>query len=165
MPMLTFINANARSLGSKVESLFDCFEEKEVDLALFTETWFKNGREQEANLADNAANYGLGAVVRKPYQSSCQRPPIWGGGVALFYKNSKTHLVEFPLVNPEDFKALACIGTVHGIEGKVFVLVCYEPPNLTANRANLMHEYIVDVVNEAKRRFQDCTVVLGGDFK
>ena len=35
---LTFINANARSLGPKMQSLADCFGEKFVDIAAITET-------------------------------------------------------------------------------------------------------------------------------
>ena len=37
---LSFINANARSLGPKLESLYDCLFEKDVDIALVSETWF-----------------------------------------------------------------------------------------------------------------------------
>ena len=35
---LSFINANARSLGPKLESLYDCLFEKDVDIALSSET-------------------------------------------------------------------------------------------------------------------------------
>ena len=162
VPTLSFINANARSLGPKIESLFDCFTETKVDLALCTETWFQNGRDQCNNLADYSGNYGLGAVIRNRTNTAANGRQY--GGVALLFKKSRAQMVEFPLVNPEDYEVLACVGTVHGIRGKVFVLTCYEPPNLTTHRANLMHEYIVDVLNEAKRPFQDCTMIMGGDF-
>ena len=35
---LNLINTNARSLCPKIDSLLDCFEELEVDLAVVTET-------------------------------------------------------------------------------------------------------------------------------
>lgn len=46
----TFINRNARSLGPKIESLFDCMHEKEADVALLTETWYQRNRDRDEEL-------------------------------------------------------------------------------------------------------------------
>ena len=42
---LSFINANARSLRPKLDSLDDCFQEKRLNFATLTETWFQDGRD------------------------------------------------------------------------------------------------------------------------
>ena len=44
------------------------------------------------------------------------------------------------------------------------MLVVYAPPNMPAVRANKLIEYISDVVGEAKRAFEDCSIVVSGDF-
>ena len=44
---LNIINANARSLNNKVDSLIESFEEYDITFALLSETWFKNGKELE----------------------------------------------------------------------------------------------------------------------
>lgn len=121
--------------------------------------WFQSSSKQEDNIADYANNYNLGAVVRNRTGTATNGQQY--GGVALFYKKSKVHMVEFPLINPENYEVLAFVGSVHSIKGKVFVHTCYEPLNLTRGRAESMHEYLVDIVTEAKHRFQDCTVIIG----
>ena len=44
------------------------------------------------------------------------------------------------------------------------MLACYAPPNLTALKARQLIELLSDVVQEAKRLFRDCSIVVGGDF-
>ena len=42
---MNIINANARSLNNKVQSLIDVFDEYDLSAAIITETWFKDGGE------------------------------------------------------------------------------------------------------------------------
>ena len=71
---------------------------------------------------------------------------------------------EFPLQNPNNHEVLACVGKIHGIKGKVFVISCYAPPNLSTLMAKQMIEFVSDVIGEAKRRFENCSIVVLGDF-
>ena len=160
--VLSFINANARSLKPKLESLDDCFQEKSLNFATLTETWFQDGRDLELMKADMADHYGLGMIVRNR-----DRAAINGrlyGGVAFVYRRNGCSFKEFELINPEGHEVLACVGSVAGIKGKIFVLSCYAPPNLTNLRAKVLLEYISDVVGEAKRKFEDCSLIVSGDF-
>ena len=86
------------------------------------------------------------------------------GGVALTFRKKTSSFREFPLVNPESFEVLACIGKVNGIKGKIFAVTVYAPPNLTPLRAKQLIEFLSDVVNEGKRKFADCSVIIAGDF-
>ena len=159
---LSFLNANARSLAPKIESLSDCFTEKDCDLAFLTETWFQDNRDQFQNLRDYADRFSLGIINRN--RAICATNLRQYGGVAIAYRFKTSKFEEFVLTNPLEHEVVAAVGKVVGIRGKVFCLACYAPPNLTQSRADLLLEYISDVISEGKRRFKDCTLIICGDF-
>lgn len=43
-------------------------------------------------------------------------------GLALVTNLATSNFKEYELLNPEEFEILACVGTVRGIKGKVFVI-------------------------------------------
>ena len=159
---LSFLNANARSLAPKVDSLSDCMIEKKVDLACITETWFQNHRDHYQALDEYADRFSLGIINRN--RTTCAANLRQYGGVAIVFRYKTTKLEHFPLVNPDDHEIVAAVGRVTGIKGKVFCLACYAPPNLTRSRAELMLEYLSDVISEAKRKYNDCSIIVCGDF-
>ena len=53
---------------------------------------------------------------------------------------------------------------MHGIKEKVFVIAAYLPPNLALLRARACLEYISDCIAEAKRVYEDCLIIVAGDF-
>ena len=57
------LNTNARSLAPKMESLANCMEEIEADVAVVTETWLQD-REVEATLIDLAGEHSLDSFLR-----------------------------------------------------------------------------------------------------
>ena len=73
-------------------------------------------------------------------------------------------LKRFELQNPENFEVLAAVAKVQKIKTKFFVLAAYMPPNLTVAKANDCIAYLSDVITEAKRRYEDCNIILAGDF-
>ena len=159
---LSIINTNARSLGPKLESLYDCFTEKAVDFAFLTETWFQDGRDVDQHTRRLEDQYSLGCIARNRDRAA-NNGRLYGG-VAFLYKRSCSKFEEFPLNNPNGFELLATVGRVHGIKGKIFCLTAYAPPNITPVRAKQMIEFMSDVLAEGKRQFQGCTIVVGGDF-
>ena len=159
---ISFINANARSLKPKIESLNDCFEEKRLNFATLTETWFQDGREFEQIKADISDDYGLGIIARN--RDTAARNGRLYGGVAFLYRKSSGSFSEFALNNPDNHEILACVGKITGIKGKIFVVNCYAPPNITALKARQLVDYVSDVVGEAKRLFENCSIVISGDF-
>ena len=161
-PSLTFINANARSLKPKVESLADCFEEKQADVAIITETWFQNGSEVTDMSSALEGGHCLGLLTRN--RTAAANNGRQYGGVALVFRQGKTALKPFPLVNPDDFELVAGVGKIRGVSGKFFCVGCYMPPNLSQVRARANIEYLSDVVAEAKRQYRDCSILIAGDF-
>ena len=61
---LSVITANARSLVPKLESLFDCMSERNIDLACVTETWIKQGKQLNDLEQELRDAYSLGIISR-----------------------------------------------------------------------------------------------------
>ena len=162
MTTLRFINSNARSLSPKINSLHDCFVEKELDFSILTETWFQDGRLLAEKVEEYADNFSLGTILRN--RTGVANNGRQYGGVAFLYRKATCQFDVFPLSNPECHEVLAVAGRVHGIKEKVCCLVCYAPPNLTPTRSTELLEYVSDVVSELKRKFRDSLIIVGGDF-
>ena len=62
--VFTFINTNARSLGPKINSLIDCFEEMEVAFGVITETWLAGGAGLQEDVEHFEAGAGIGLLTR-----------------------------------------------------------------------------------------------------
>ena len=159
---LCFINTNARSLGPKIESLFDCMHEKNADIAMITETWFQSNRINDEELVDYAARFSLGVISRNRNEVANNGRQY--GGVALFYRLATSSFKPFELNNPLGHEVLAGVGTIKGIKGKVVCIAAYAPPNLTLLAARQLNEYMSDLIGEAKRSHPECSIILAGDF-
>ena len=159
---LSFLNANARSLTDKVDSLCDCLVEKDGDLGFVTETWFQDRRDSYQTLREYTDRFSLGIINRN--RTHCAANLRQYGGVAIIYRYKTAKLDEFPLSNPDHHEVVAAVGKISGIKGQVFCVACYAPPNLTRATAGQLLEYLSDVVSEGKRKFRDCTIIICGDF-
>ena len=68
---INLINANARSLRPKTESLLDNFKEMDIDVAVLTETWLGDSQEDELR-EQLALGSGLGLLTRRFHPSPVQ---------------------------------------------------------------------------------------------
>lgn len=130
---LVTLNANARSLAPKIESLADCFNELNADLALVTETWFQD-RNLESTTIDTAGEHGL-------CTHTLNRPAIAGngrqyGGVAIFSRSASSKFDIVELLNPESYEVLCVAGKITGIREKIVAVAVYIPPNYTRVKAD-----------------------------
>ena len=123
---LSFINTNARSLGPKLQLLADCFNEKHIDIATVTETWFQANVSTQDLVVELSDRFSLGMLTRE--REDRARNGRHYGGVALVYRKSTSSFKAFPLHNPEGFEVLAAVGKVTGVKGKIFAISCYAPP-------------------------------------
>ena len=159
---LRFINSNARSLNPKIDSLYDCFVEKELDFAMLTETWYQDGRLLAEKIDEYSDNYALSSIVRN--RDAVARNGRQYGGVAFISRKATSQFEEFPLANPIGHEVLAVVGKVKGIKDKLCCLTCYAPPNLSLTRSKELIEFVSDVISELKRKFRDSLIVIAGDF-
>ena len=159
---ISFLNTNARSLGPKISSLTDCFEEKFLDIATVTETWFQPGDGRSEVSMDLSLGSNLGIITWERTQMAMNGRRY--GGLAFIYSLTTCSFREFPLVNPENYEILTTVGDVRGVKGKFFIISCYAPPNLLVPYVRSMIDFISDLVCEAKRTYEDCAVIVTGDF-
>ena len=158
---LTVINTNARSLCPKIDSLVDCFEELNVDIAVVTETWLKDGPELDHDLADLELAAGISTLT-------LNRPPnlagVAHGGVAVLHRKSMGNFKKIPVPNPDNFEVLPVIGTMSGTSRKIVVIAAYIPPNYLVPRGAACLEYIESLVIDLKNKYRDPYIVIAGDF-
>ena len=115
----SLVNANARSLGPKLESLIDCFDEAKLDFAFVTETWLQESA--RVDFLDNmATGHNLSFICRNRQTAASNGRQY--GGVAIISRDRITSLKEFRLANPENYEIVAAHGRVHGVTGKAFCI-------------------------------------------
>ena len=57
-----------------------------------------------------------------------------------------------------------CVGSLKGLSRKIVIIACYIPPNYHVGRGRGAIDYISDCVTQAKRKYNDPIIVIGGDF-
>ena len=161
-PSFSFINTNARSVKPKLEALNDCFVAKDLDLAVITESWLQDGRETEETIDLLKHNYSLGLIIRNRSTRAANGRQY--GGVGIVSRSSRLTIKNFQLNNPANFEVIAGVGKIPGVKGKLFCVGCYLPPNIPSSRAKANIDFVSDLLNEAKRLFEGCSILVSGDF-
>ena len=152
---MNIVLINARSLRPKLFSLLDTMNEMNSQIALVTETWFRESSELRVVLEDMSNALGFG-VVREDRSTGV------GGGVCLVYNKSE---IEFQKVKIKaTTEIVAAIGRRTGQRRKIAAVTAYIPPNYDAEQSDKALDEIVDVVGHLKRKYNSPYVVLGGDF-
>ena len=154
-------NANARSLGPKVESLADCMHEIDADFAIITETWLQDRSINDTTI-DIAGEHGLELFTLN--RSNIAANGRQYGGVAVAFRKSRATMKKLDIMNPENYEVLGIHGKLKGIAEKVVVIAVYLPPNYPKHKADACLDYVADVVSEAKRQFQSPMIIVGGDW-
>ena len=156
---MTIINANARSLCPKIDSLITCMDEMEASIGVVTETWFRDSPELEDDLADLQGRAGLSML------KLCRAPNAQGvshGGVGIAYNQNKCTLTRIDLLNPCNWEILAAKSRFVGFHRPVVVIACYVPPSYSIPRGTACLSFIRDTVTEMKRVHDDPYVVIAG---
>ena len=158
---LVFLNANARSLKPKMESLSDCMFELGADAAVVTETWFQDGSIVETAI-DLAGEHGLElfSLNRQTVAANGRQY----GGVAIFSRKSRVTFKKVEILNPDNYEVLCVAGKVKGVAEKVVIVGAYMPPNYPKPKADACLDYVADVISEAKRRFESPLIIVSGDW-
>ena len=160
--ILTIINTNARSLRPKTDSLIDCFEELNVDIAIITETWLKDGPELDQLCSD--LELGAGLCTLSLNRAANPTTGVAHGGVAIITRKCAGKFKPFDFPNPDNFEVLCAVGQLTGTSKKLAVVAAYVPPGYSVGRGNACMEFVEDLVVELKRKFDDLFVIYGGDF-
>lgn len=85
---IKFLLTNARSLSPKIESLQIDFTEHELDFALITKSWLKDGEVLDRDVVDLEYGTNLKIIYKnRPKKPTADRTV--GGGVSIVYNKSR----------------------------------------------------------------------------
>ena len=139
---LNFICANARSLGPKINSLIDYFDELDLAFAIISETWFKQGNGLENLTTDLKYGHGL-KLINKTRPTRPNGQTISGGGVAIIVKNSLAHLKPYNL-KKTNYEVVAAAGKLPRTSRRLIVFSVYLPPSMKTRSQRAALKYLAD---------------------
>ena len=124
---MTIINANARSLTPKIDSLLDCMEEYGPCVAVVTETWMRDS-ELEMNLSDLSLGAGVGILSknRDPLTSN----GVSYGGVAILWNENLGSFKKLDIGGGGQYEVIVGVGSLKNLSRRLVVVSCYLPPGM-----------------------------------
>ena len=131
-------------------------------MAIITESWLQDGREKEETIDLLKYNYSLGLNIRNRNSRAANGRQY--GGVGIIFRTSRIAIKNFQLNNPANFEVIAGVGKILGVKGKLFCVGCYLPPNIQTARAKANIEFVSELLNEAKRLYEGCSILVSEDF-
>ena len=151
---------NARSLWGKMPSVFDCFEELEIDIMLITETWFFDCAALDELVRDAEFGEGIGMInhCRKKRGRANN-----GGGVAILYKKSKMRVVEYKIRRKGHEIVVAKIKMQNNTR-PLFVVTVYLSTRLKSKGAEEALRIINECIHKIKTENAAPFIALAGDF-
>ena len=157
----TFIITNARSLCPKIKSLIDCMEEMDCSVGVVTETWLSDGDFLETDIANVAAEAGIGMIClnREPNAAGVSH-----GGVAVTYKTDLCSMKRVEFDKPDKFKVLVTVASLPGYSRRLLTVACYLPPRYTVHRGRAAIQCIEDIILDVKRPYRDPFIIVASDF-
>lgn len=94
------LNANARSLGPKIDSLADCMHKIDADIAIITKTWLQDLSINDTTV-DLAGEHGLELFTLN--KSNIAANGRQYRGVAIVCRGAKTTMKRLEVNNPENY--------------------------------------------------------------
>ena len=159
--VFTTVLINARSLRKKLDSLKATLRELSADVCLLTETWFagENGKGRQINVELDDFRHRTGyAFLRKDRVGSKR-----GGGIAVCYDSDRIEMCKAK-IPPSKHEVFAAVGRRKGQRRKVVVIVIYVPPWYNAQQNKSLYSYTNDVVLAIRKKYDDPSIIIGGDF-
>ena len=152
---MCFSLSNARSLAKKIDSLIDMFREKELHVAMVTETWFQNDRYTRGELSDITAAENLEFICKN-------RDKKRGGGVAIVFDRNKSNFKKIQ-ISGNKYELVGAVGNIAGVTRKVVFYSLYIPPNQTAEVTRGLFVCLGDTIEKMKQEYIDPFIIIGGD--
>ena len=123
-----FALTNPRSLGPKIRSLVDYFEELDLTLMLITEMWLVNGRNLDRNVEDLELRENLSIINKNRFGRR-------GGGVAILYRKDKCKLGEYKIIG-NGWEIVAAVGKLKKDSRKFIAITVYLPSKNGCRRSS-----------------------------
>ena len=154
------IVTNARSLTPKIHDLIINFEELDLNVAIISESWLKEGKKLRNDLDD----LEFGSNLRTIHKSrKSRRGRTAGGGICIIFNKSKIHLKERNIRRGKS-EIVCATGNIPTVARKVLVFGIYIPPNIKAKQAHNALESLSNAIGQAKIEYSDPLIIIEGDF-
>ena len=155
-----FCLTNARSLWAKTESLYEVFEELEVDCTVVSETWFHDCEDLDQLVCDADKGKGLAFLnnVRK-IDGRKNR----GGGVSIVSKKSTMSVKKFP-AKLSGCEIVVGKAKIRDNTRPMFIIGAYLSTRLKPVQVTKFIETIVDIIMKIKTSTTNPYLLIAGDF-
>ena len=161
MARLKLLLTNARSLAPKIHSLHDTFEEHEIDIALITESWLKDGVTLNNDVIDLEYGSGLKIIYKNRPKKNVGTRSV-GGGVSIVFNKARCSLRERKMAGNK-FELVAAVGRVGNVKRQVVAFCVYIEPKMKAAEFAQLSELLRSEILKLKVK-GDPIVILGGDL-
>ena len=152
---------NARSLAPKILSIHTMFREHELDVAMVTESWLKDGKTLDRDVTDLEYGSNMGIIYRnRPKRAASAR--VVGGGVSIVYDKTKCNLRERKIVGNK-FELVLAVGKLGKMPKQCAFFCVYLEPRMKASEVSKVNELIARETLKLKAA-GDCLIFIGGDL-
>ena len=152
---------NARSLSPKIESLHEYFSEHDIDVALITESWLKDGSILDRDVIDLEFGTNLKILYKNRPRNSTGARRV-GGGVSIVFNKATSNLRERKIVG-NNFELLMAVGRV-GKADRQFAFICaYIEPRTRVAQLKELNDLINSQILQLKSK-GDPAIFVGGDL-
>ena len=155
----TFSVYNMRSIWSKLDSLAQDMEERDVDIAILTEVW-----EKKENLKHKSKIEELLEMKETKYISTARPGAKRGGGAAIAAKESRFNLSKLNIDIPKPLEVVwgllrpkFPLGDIR----KIIICSFYSPPK--SRKKSALIDHITVTYNKLKTIHPNAAVIIAGD--
>ena len=153
---------NARSLSPKISSLHTMFDEHDIDIALVTESWLRDGSVLDRDVIDLEHGSDLKILYKnRPRRAACARAV--GGGVSIIYRKNRCNLRERK-ISRNNFELVAATGKCGKIARPIAIFCLYVEPRMKVGELEALNDLISNEILQLKSNLADPIIILGGDL-
>lgn len=150
---------NARSLAPKIESLQNYFQEHELDFALITESWLKDGEVLDRDVIDLEYGTDLKIIYKnRPRRTAGARRV--GGGVSIVFNKNTCNFRERK-TGGNNFELVCATGRVGKMARLVALFCVYIQPRMLVEELANLNDLINDEILLLKSSGNPLIVVAG----
>lgn len=152
---------NARSLAPKILSLHDYFEEHDIDIAMITESWLKDGEILDRDVIDLEHGSGLQIIYKNRPKKGASARRV-GGGVSIICSRARCCFRERKMTGNK-FELVAAIGRVGKVQRQIAIFCVYIEPRTKIAELSELNELLRREILQLKAKGNPI-IFLGGDL-
>ena len=160
--IFNFMLTNARSLTPKIDSLLNVFDAHQLDFALVTESWLKDGSVLDGDVID--LEYGTGLkILYKNRPTRRRNVRQVGGGVSIISRRATCNFRERRIAG-NTYELVAATGKVGRLQQTVAVFCVYVEPRMKAAELDKLRDLLAGEILALKTASSNPLIFLGGDM-